>query len=244
MNMPFTIAALDSSSANLSARYLDSQIYAKAIKIERAQLVRFLKRVLDLWLTEATRISGLLPSVPDRFPHKWCWPSIGEHADPDKVASAQAQRLKNGTGNLADEIADAGDDWEDKQQLAARTLGLSVDQYRERLADSLFPPTPEPAAQVDQQPPENPNADLERLKAEIDAYGIAVRAGVLTPQPADEDGFRQRLQLAAMSPEARKAWADDKGVRRPITITPPAGAQPAAGAAFGGGKPPEPPPQE
>lgn len=145
LNMPFTIAALDSSSANLSARYLDSQIYAKAIKIERHQLCRFLNRILDLWLTEASRISGLLSSIPAKFPHKWCWPSIGEHADPDKVASAQAQRLKIGTGNLADEIADAGDDWEDKQQLAARTLGLTLDEYRTRLADSLFPPSPEPA---------------------------------------------------------------------------------------------------
>jgi hypothetical protein len=37
---------------------------------------------------------GFLPADPDRFPHQWYWPSIGEHADPDKVASAQGQRLR------------------------------------------------------------------------------------------------------------------------------------------------------
>jgi hypothetical protein len=35
---------------------------------------------------------------------------------------------------------------------------------------------------------------------------------------ADEDAFRAEAALPAMGTEAKGAWADDKGVRRPITL--------------------------
>lgn len=66
---------------------------------------------------------------------------------------------------------------------------------------------------------------VDQVKAQMDAYGVAVRAGVITPQPADEDSFRQKLGLPPMSNEAKSAWKDDKGVRRPITLVQP-GASP------------------
>lgn len=153
LNVPFTIAALDSSESNLSARYLDAQIYAKSIGIDRADFEVFLNRLLDEWLTEWIRIRQR-GALPDRFPHQWFWPSIGDHADPDKVASAQAQRLKNGTSNLAMEIANQGQDWEKVQNDAARTLGLKVEEYRKRLADAMFPPP-----QMQQSQPGRPPGD-------------------------------------------------------------------------------------
>lgn len=73
------------------------------------------------------------------------------------------------------------------------------------------------------------------LRTKADTYGVAVRAGVITPQTVDEEAFRKSLNLPPMSPEAQKSWTDDKGVRRPITITPPHGSAPKPG--FGGGAP-------
>jgi hypothetical protein len=58
-------------------------------------------------------------------------------------------------------------------------------------------------------------------KAAADAYGVAVRAGVITPQAEDEEEFRKRLALPPMSPDAKAAWRNDKGTRRPITLTQP-----------------------
>lgn len=58
-------------------------------------------------------------------------------------------------------------------------------------------------------------------KAASDAYGVAVRAGVITPQTQDEENFRKRLGLPPMSSEAKAAWQKDKGTRRPITLTQP-----------------------
>jgi hypothetical protein len=42
-------------------------------------------------------------------------------------------------------------------------------------------------------------------KAASDAYGVAVRAGVITPQTDDEEAFRKRLSLPPMSSDAKAA---------------------------------------
>jgi hypothetical protein len=47
----------------------------------------------------------------------------------------------------------------------------------------------------------------------------------VTPQTDDEQHFRRKLSLPAMSSDAKRAWADDEGTRRPITLTPPPGTQ-------------------
>lgn len=62
-----------------------------------------------------------------------------------------------------------------------------------------------------------------------DAYGVAVRAGVITPQTQDEDAFRKKLGLPPMSPAAKAAWSLDKGTRRPITLTQPGTTKPVQG---------------
>lgn len=59
---------------------------------------------------------------------------------------------------------------------------------------------------------------FDNLKSKFDAYGVAVRAGALTPQTDDEKSFRKEANLPAMSSEVNGAWADDGGVRRPITL--------------------------
>jgi len=73
--------------------------------------------------------------------------------------------------------------------------------------------------------PENENQDdsemssiLGDLKEQADTYGVGVRAGMVTPQKIDEEDFRQKAGLPKMSNEAESAWADDGGIRRPITL--------------------------
>lgn len=54
-----------------------------------------------------------------------------------------------------------------------------------------------------------------RLQAE--AYGIAVRAGAITPNLKDEEHFRKLSGLPPIGPEVRAAWSDDP-TRGPITL--------------------------
>lgn len=60
--------------------------------------------------------------------------------------------------------------------------------------------------------------EFQNVREKADAYGVAVRAGAVTPQQPDEEHFRMELGLPEMTEAAAKAWADDAGVRRPITL--------------------------
>jgi lambda family phage portal protein len=68
----------------------------------------------------------------------------------------------------------------------------------------------------------------EDLKRVLDAYGVGVRAGTITPTAADEAYFRTLAQFPEMGDAVVQAWADEGGFRRPITLTPPEGEEPAA----------------
>jgi hypothetical protein len=59
---------------------------------------------------------------------------------------------------------------------------------------------------------------FENLKAKFDAYGVAVRAGAITPAREDEMLFREEAGLPTMPKAVQGAWDEDKGYRRPITL--------------------------
>ena len=64
----------------------------------------------------------------------------------------------------------------------------------------------------------NDKLRFENLKAKFDAYGVAVRAGAITPAKEDEDLFRKEAGLPSMPKAVAGAWKEDKGYRRPITL--------------------------
>lgn len=55
----------------------------------------------------------------------------------------------------------------------------------------------------------------------IDAYGAAVRAGALTPQPKDENHFRALAGLPQISEAAAELWRKQGGTRQPVTLAKP-----------------------
>lgn len=59
------------------------------------------------------------------------------------------------------------------------------------------------------------------LKTAMDSYGVGVRAGAITPVLDDENYFRNKAGLPAITEAARSAWQKDGGVRRPITLAMP-----------------------
>jgi lambda family phage portal protein len=127
LNMPFNVAAGNSSGYNYASGRLDHQTYFKAIRVEQAQLEEtVLDRVFAAWLDEAALIPGLLPHNLGPFadwPHQWFWDGH-EHVDPAKEANAQATRLANLTTTLADEYARRGLDWEAQLRQRAKEMSL------------------------------------------------------------------------------------------------------------------------
>ena len=61
-------------------------------------------------------------------------------------------------------------------------------------------------------------AEIANLKALVDAYGVGVRAGVITPQTEDEREMRAKFGLPEMSDAVVADWAESGGVRHPITL--------------------------
>jgi lambda family phage portal protein len=127
LNMPFNIAAGNSSGYNYASGRLDHQTYFKSIRVEQSHIEAVvLDRILAAWFDEAVLIEGLLPSGLGpiaEWPHQWFWDGH-EHVDPAKEANAQATRLTNHTTTLADEYARRGLDWETQLRQRAKETAL------------------------------------------------------------------------------------------------------------------------
>ena len=146
LNMPYNVAAGNSSGYNYASGRLDHQTYFKSIRVEQSQLARVvLDRILHAWLREAVLIEGYLPNslrtLDASFEHQWFWDGH-EHVDPAKEANAQKIRLANHTTTLAHEYARQGRDWEAELKQRAkeialmRELGLSTDSETDSLPDT------------------------------------------------------------------------------------------------------------
>ena len=134
LNMPYNIAACNSSGYNYASGRLDHQTYYKSIRVEQSHVESVvLDRVLDAWLAEAVKVFGIdLGQITDAS-HQWFWDGH-EHVDPAKEANAQATRLASNTTTLAAEYARSGKDWETelrqraKEVALMKELGLTVAQ--------------------------------------------------------------------------------------------------------------------
>jgi lambda family phage portal protein len=131
LNMPFNIAAGNSSGYNYASGRLDHQTYFKSLRVERSAIEnQILNRIFQAWLKEYKLITGI--ACGDDLEHSWFWDGF-EHVDPGKEANAIDIKLKNGTTTYAAEYAKQGRDWEAEFQQAAKErqrmaeLGLSFE---------------------------------------------------------------------------------------------------------------------
>jgi len=152
LNMPFNIAAGNSSGYNYASGRLDHQTYYKAIRVDQSRLANLvLDRVFAAWVQEAVLVAGYLPArLRDPtvdWSHQWFWDGH-EHVDPAKEANAQATRLESNTTTLADEYARKGQDWEVQVRQRARELALMRELGLGLPTDpAAAPPAPDAADQ-------------------------------------------------------------------------------------------------
>jgi len=162
LNMPYNIAAGNSSSYNYASGRLDHQTYYKSIRVDQAQCEGvILDRILLAWLAEAVQVMGL-PAFFEAMggldaPHQWFWDGH-EHVDPVKEANAQATRIASNTTTLAQEFALKGQDWEVEVRQRGKEVALLTEL-------GLLPQASQP--QPDQpEPDEDDDAAEEREAAE------------------------------------------------------------------------------
>lgn len=167
LDMPLFILTGDARLANMSSAYVATQGFIRSVNTDREEYDILLDQTFDEWLAEARLIGEVPRDCPDDPDHSWRWDRIATHADPDKMASAQNQRLKNGASSPSSEAADGGDDFEEIAARAASDLGIKVSEYKAALFQSLFASrgTPPPAAIVpgtgDDTAPDNDDSEDE-----------------------------------------------------------------------------------
>lgn len=124
LNIPFNIAACNSSGYNYASGRLDHQAFFRSLEISRDEIAsRVLEKLLGAFIEEAVA-SGLLPKpLLEDFSHQWFWDGF-EHVDPAKEASAQDTRLGNHTTTYALEYAKQGLDW--REQLKQRAIEIKM----------------------------------------------------------------------------------------------------------------------
>lgn len=199
--------------------------------------------IFEKWLNMSL-VTGAIPLPAAKFTkfnkpffqgRRWTW------VDPIKDAKADLQQLLLGITSRSRLCDENGADFDDilfelaEEEMLIDELGLNAISL-ESLAGG--------AANADSKDEQNTdeNGDLietEKQKEIMDAYGVGVRAGAITPQEADEEAFRLSLGLPGKSDAVAKAWSEDEGVRRPITLLQ-SGAAPAVqqsdGESNGNGK--------
>jgi len=138
LNLPYNIAACNSSGYNYASGRLDHQTYFKSIRVEQAHLAdAVLDRIFGAWLSEARLLAEFASLRTARGPIARQWFFDGtEHVDPAKEANAQATRLTSNTTTLAAEYARQGKDWETELRQRAKEKQL-MDELG--LADEAAP---------------------------------------------------------------------------------------------------------
>lgn len=175
LNMPYNVAAGNSSGYNYASGRLDHQVYFKSIRVERDECEYVVADpIFKAWLDEAILIPRYLPrfATPySEWPWQWFWPGW-EHVDPLKEATAQETRLRNHTTTLAAEYAAKGLDWEREIRQRAKekelldALGLSV--------EAVAPAPGTPRVKPVQQQPEDEDEEEETEDEEEEEYADAV----------------------------------------------------------------------
>jgi capsid protein len=146
LDLPYNIAAGNSSKYNYASGRLDHQSFFKSISIDRHDLkTTILKPMFKQWLNEAVLVEGFLPQsfrmTTARIKCEWMFDGQ-EHVDPQKEANAQAMRLKNFSTNYATEFSKAGKDWKkeltqaSEEQKLLTSLGLTVEDAEKELSKS------------------------------------------------------------------------------------------------------------
>jgi len=157
LNLPYNIAACNSSGYNYASGRLDHQTYFKSIRVEQAHLAEaVLDRIFAAWIDEAMLTSELSSLRTMRsVPHQWFFDGT-EHVDPAKEANAQATRLTSNTTTLAIEYARQGRDWETELRQRAKEQSLMAE-----LGLTTSPTAPESTEDED----EEVDKDVEQQQA-------------------------------------------------------------------------------
>lgn len=148
LDMPLFILTGDARLANMSSAYVATGSFKQTVTTDRQEYGDLLDQTFEEFLLEARRVPDLIPrECPDDPDHSWRWDRVANHADPQKMAMAQNQKLKNGKAPSI-EWSDDGLDFDEMIARGAQDYGVEESELRAAIFQSIFASrgTPPPAA--------------------------------------------------------------------------------------------------
>ena len=169
---------------------------------------QLLKR-LFAWLTRKNQLMGNLPEMEfsdyqDSCIFNWTYLPV---LDKSKDYAVDKMAIENNLASYTEIFAEKGKDFKQEAEQIAQDKLLLQKLFQE-----------EEESNTDEPSVSNTNTDSEDIKKKIEAYGIGVRGGSITPQEKDEEYFRSSLNLPEPNEAIKNAWEEDGGARRPITL--------------------------
>lgn len=138
LNMPYNIAACDSSGYSFSGGQLDHQTYFVSIAVERQDCVfDVVDPVFELWFKQAAWIYGWDVNATPAPHHGWMFNKKPQN-DPNKTATGRKTSLSCGVALISDIFAEDGEDYEDKVEQMAADYGVTVPALKAKLFESVF----------------------------------------------------------------------------------------------------------
>lgn len=177
--MPYGVSAGDSSEYNFASGRLDLLPYRKALEILQDELVAvFLDRLVETWLAEALAYYGIrypAMAILDAANITWnfVWDAVGYGVNPVDEANARRVDLQSGLTSRPREFERAGLDWEAEDERAAKSYGLSVQEYRKRLFDATYKAEAAPTSNANDQ--DQRTLDQQRQRRQQDEQDAANR---------------------------------------------------------------------
>lgn len=233
LNMPYELLMKDFSKTNYSsARAALLEAWRYFLSARQWLATYWCTPIYGLWLEEAIQRGEV--EAPDFYENRaaymravWVGPGRG-WVDPMKEAQASRERMAGGVSTLETECAEQGGDWEEIMEQRAE---------ESRRAAQLGLPDPHAGTDAVESAPEDGDGESseggsvspEEFRAAVDAYGMGVRGGVITPVQEDEEYFRRMAGLPPPTEAVRSAWTRER-TRRPITLAEAPGSQPATAA--------------
>lgn len=155
LNMPYNIAACDSSNYSFSGGRLDHLTYYVSVDVERSEAEsKILDRVFAAWFERASaKYEWTFDGTPAPK-HSWDWPAMPQ-IDTQKTASARKTALGCGATRLGSIYAEDGLDYEDEVQAMADEYGVPVEEMKRRLYDVNLQQNSQPAGTQDTPTPED-----------------------------------------------------------------------------------------
>lgn len=156
--MPYSVGAADSSQENFASGKLTRLGFKRAVEVERRlDWDGEVQRIVAAWFAEAKYAMPDALRATLRDPSEWTvqvyWDGV-EDIDPEKAARARDTALQSGQTGYAALFAEQGKDWEREQEAQAKAIGLTVKDYRARLATKLLGPAPTKTNDTNQEQPD------------------------------------------------------------------------------------------